>query len=496
MNQISINLHKAALDDNYILLLTSNEKEKKAVNELIENTCSANLESPNRGCYVGKIGEVFVIHISGTSGISQKDSISRIAASFLEKADHPKPKLTALVGFCWGDPQKVKIGQTLICTTIHSINRNISTPERIEYRSTIFNSPLSVCIESLHEAIGSSSTFKFSSMVSLETLLTSTAERDNIIDQFPTVDGGEMEAFGLIPSITGMPWLIVKTVSDYGCDSFERDMQSATAEISANLTPKIITAICNTNNFSFSQTSSECLALLDAMLGNTITFHLSDFNSDNLNDILNNKYGPIIHHKLSSYCSESEYDTEFPYIMCDLLLELVQNAFRHNGSEKLTLTLNQTSITLSGNNNAYDIAQIPGNKGGAQAWEIFNKNYIFPGNASYEVKNKNHKFSLSRIDTRLRETKKNCTATIKSSTIGSSFYSESGVLVFDTSCDSIYVDSSRVYMRSRALSIVADIQKWLSKGIVIYLSCRTAEEARRYKEYIADNKGLLRVFVG
>lgn len=496
MNQISINLHKAALDNNYILLLTSNEKEKKAINELIEDTCSANLAGPSRGCYVGKIGDMFVIHISGTCGISQKDSIARIAASFLEKAENPKPKLIALIGFCWGDPQKVKIGQTLICTTIHSINKQISTPERIEYKSTIFNSPLSVSIDSLYEAIEGSSTFKFSSMVSLETLLTSTTERDNIINQFPTVDGGEMEAFGLIPSITGIPWLIVKTVSDYGCDSFERDMQSATAKTSANLAPKIINAICNTNNFYFSQSSSECLALLDTMLGNSITFYLSDFNSDNLNDILNDKYGPIIQHKLSSYCSEDEYDTEFSFTMCDLLLELVQNAFKHNGSTKLTLTFNQTSIILSGDNNAYDTTQIPGNKGGAQAWGTFNKNYIAPGNALYEAKNKNHKFSLLKIDTKLRETKINCTAKIKSSTIGSSFHSESGVLVFDTSCNSIYVDSSRVYMRSRALSIVADIQKWLSKGLVIYLTCRTQEEVRRYKEYLADDTGRLRVFVG
>lgn len=496
MNQITIDFHKAALDGNYVLLLTSNEKEKEAVNSIIQDSRRAVLKIANRGCYVGRVGGFFVIHLSGTSGISQADSISRAASEFLKRTDYPKPSLVVLVGFCWGDPSKVEIGQTLVSTRICSINKSVSTPKGIKYSSTEFNSPISVCVESLREAVGSSSDFKLSTMASLETLLTSTVERNNIIDQFPEVAGGEMEAFGLIPSITGVPWLIIKTVSDYGCDSFERLEQSATADISASLAPKIINAICDSNGFSFSQASDECLCLLDALTGNSIAFRRSDFNSDNLNDVLNNEYGPVIQRKLSSYCSSAEYDIGFSYAMCDLLLEMVQNSFKHNKSKALTLRWNQTSIVLSEDNDAYDVSQISGVRGGAQAWKYVNDRYITSGGLIYRVNRKSHVFSLSKIDSELVEAKRNCTAVVKESAIGSPFGHADGVLVFNTSCNSVYVDSTRIYMRSRAISIVEDIRGWLSKGIVIYLSCRTEEDAGRYKEYISDKTGLLRVFVG
>ena len=81
--KIELNRYKTILDRKYILIATSNSKEKNAINRMITFRRNIYLEIEHKGCYIGLIEDVFVIHLTGTSGMADKPSISRIIIEFL-----------------------------------------------------------------------------------------------------------------------------------------------------------------------------------------------------------------------------------------------------------------------------------------------------------------------------------------------------------------------------------------------------------------------------
>lgn len=487
MKYIDIHYHEYALENNYILILTSNDKEKDALNNILKHKAKLKLQIPNQGCTIGTLDRRLIVHLSGASGASKRDSIANAAVRFINA--YSKPRLIILAGICWGAPNCTSIGQTLVCTHILSLNDMEVTPTGTRYRKRSFNSNTVLDEDQLASVPCTTAT-----MASLETLYKSDAARDNLLAQYHEVQAGEMEAFGFVQSVGQVPWVVVKTVSDYGGDSFSDIGQKDVATTTAQRLPMIIDSLCQTNGYSFEAVSPAYLHLFDAMIGDTIFLHERDVKKLGLNDILNNEYGPLLLRKLHSYCSEIEYDNEFPYLMCDVLLELAQNAFKHNGSKKLSICLNATSITVVTDNDVFDMNQLTDGRGGAAAWKDFTGRYVKNGEISYAAKKNSHKFSLRQVDKNLQKAKSDCAVTIRPDTIGSGFRAPNGILVFETTCSSIFISTDGVFMRSRAFSIVEDIKKHLSQGLVIYLCCRNTDEAQRYKSEIEDNTGQLRVF--
>lgn len=487
MKQIDIHYHGPALENNYILILTSNDKEKDALNNILKHKAELRLQIPNRGCTIGTLDRRLIVHLSGASGASKEGSIANAAVRFIDA--YSKPSLIILTGICWGAPNFTSIGQTLVCTHVLSLNDMEVTPTGTRYRKRSFNSNTVLDEDQLASVPCTTAT-----MASLETLYKSDAARDDLLAQYPEVKAGEMEAFGFVQSVGQVPWVVVKTVSDYGGDSFSDIEQKEIATTTAQRLPIIIDSLCQSNGYSFETASPAYLHLFDAMIGDTISLHERDVKKLGLNDILNNEYGPLLLRKLHNYCSEIEYDSEFPYLICDVLLELAQNAFKHNGSKTLSICLNATSITVVTDNDVFDMNQLTTGRGGAEAWKDFSGRYMENGEVSYRAKKNQHRFSLHRVDKNLRKAKENCAVTIRRDTIGSGFRAPNGILVFETTCSSIFISTDGIFMRSRAFSIIEDIKKHLSQGLVIYLCCRNSDEAQRYKSAIEDNTGQLRVF--
>ncbi|WCE10544.1 5'-methylthioadenosine/S-adenosylhomocysteine nucleosidase family protein [Pseudomonas sp. JBR1] len=487
MKSIDIHYHEHALEKNYILILTSNDKEKDALNSILKHKAELRLQMPNRGCTIGTLDKRLIVHLSGASGASKEGSIANAAVRFIEA--YSTPRLIILAGICWGDPNFTFIGQTLVCTHILSLNDMEVTPTGTRYRKRSFKSNTVLDEDQLASVPCTTAT-----MASLETLYKSDAARDDLLAQYPEVKAGEMEAFGFVQSVGQVPWVVVKTVSDYGGDSFSDIAQKEIAATTAQRLPIIIDSLCQSNGYSFETVSSAYLHLFDAMIGDTISLHERDVKKIGLNDILNNEYGPLLLRKLRNYCSETEYDAEFPFLICDVLLELSQNAFKHNGSKTLSICLNATSITVMTDNDVFDMNQLTTGRGGAEAWKDFSERYMDNGNISYRAKKNHHRFSLHRVNKNLRRAKENCAATIRPDTIGSGFSAPNGILVFETTCSSVFISTDGILMRSRALSIIEDIKRRLSQGLVIYLCCRNSDEAQRYKSAIGDDTEKLRVF--
>ena len=119
---IHIRNHHKALDENYVLLLTSNKVERAAVNKVLQNVCDADIARNTRGCNIGQLGRRLALHVTGDSGISKELSVGRIATSLLSDPQFPKPILVLLVGFCWGNPAFANVGSVVVSTHVSSLN--------------------------------------------------------------------------------------------------------------------------------------------------------------------------------------------------------------------------------------------------------------------------------------------------------------------------------------------------------------------------------------
>lgn len=495
MERMRLDRHLDTLYENYYLILTSNSREKTAVNRQLLHKRNLALNIENHGASIGMIDDAFVIHITGTSGVSDQFSISTIANRILDNNGFPKPKLILLVGFCWGNPGKTAVGDTILSTTIISMNNQTASSEGIRYNAKTHNSILSLDNDHIISLANDNGYIvKVGELASLEMLLASTKVRDNIIESFPSVIGGEMEAFALIPSLTNIPWLVIKTVSDGGCDDFNRDSQDLAADNTASLIPLLLPEIISNNNLEFSVSNSDSLFLVDDVIGKTINLDKSLFNSDTLNDYLNDKVGPLLIRKLSQYTSGEEYDDEFPYVLCDLLLEITQNSFKHGGARKVSITFNPKNISLFEDVEAFDVSAIQGDRGGYRSWIEVKEKYVDTGELSYSAMGNFQKVDLLKINKHFRKMIENCSANVIPSTVRSGFVSE--VLSVNECCNEIYVDVKNIFMMSRRLDIASDIRKMLSQGKFVYISCRDEREVQTYEDYFTKNLDKLRIFLG
>lgn len=495
MERMKLDRHITFLDENCYLILTSNSKEKEAVNSVVRHKRNLDIPIPNKGASIGIIEGIFVIHITGTSGVSDQFSISTLANRIIESDRLPNPKIILLVGFCWGNPAKCKVGDTILSSSIVSMNSQTAGKDGIKYNSSRHNSLLRLDGHRLGELANNNSLeIKVGELVSLEMLVMNTSIRDQIVQQYPSVLGGEMEAFALVPSVPNIPWLVLKTVSDTGCDNFNRDHQGMAANNSASLIPIIIPEINSSNDLDFTISGRICFSLLDEMIGKSIHIGRHLFNSDTLNDYLNDHVGPLIHRKLNQYASGVEYDDEFPYILCDLILEIAQNSFKHGGAKKVDITFNPKSISIIEDVKAFDIRKIGSGRGGYQAWENARSKYIESGDILYSVSGVSQTIELKKIDRLFREMINNCSANVIPNTVRSGFEDE--VLSVNDSCNEIYVDVREIFMTSRRLDVVRDINKYLSEGKYVYISCGNEYEVQLYKELLTESLDRLRIFVG
>jgi len=142
------------------------------------------------------------IHVTGDSGISQSLSIGHIAEGMLVERRFPKPALILLVGFCWGNPEKAKVGNVIVSRHIVSLNAARMTSSGIERKERRVQSSLDLpqeFVSALGQALAPLEiTVLDGTLGSMEMLYQGTEGRDALIGQFPDLLGGEMEAFAFL----------------------------------------------------------------------------------------------------------------------------------------------------------------------------------------------------------------------------------------------------------------------------------------------------------
>jgi nucleoside phosphorylase len=474
MAKLRIDLHKDVLNEKYILILTANSIEKAALNKILSYRSDCEINMKHRGCSIGKINNFNVVHITGTSGISSPDSISRLAIEFLSKERFPTPKAVILFGFCWGVPEKTWIGDTLISNKIMSFNSRKDEPHGVTYKPEKYISSLAIPESLLENFTPLIYKRLLGTLASLESLISNGADRDKILKYDDEIIGGEMEAFGIVPSLDQIPWLIVKNVSDYACKDFSRVGQEKSAQTGAEHLPKIVSKIVEANELDIFPTEKDQLHIDDILTGNALALRRDHRSSDELNDYLNDIIGPLLAYKLERYSSTVEYEKTFPREMCRMILEIVQNSFRHGGSTRATISLSHSKITIEEDKESFDIRTISGTNGGAQTWiNRIEPKYIKTNQVIYTKKGNAQTFHLPRVHPGFRKIVLECTATIVQKTIRSGYAQE--IFEYNRDCESIFFDATRTMMMSRALSITDELSKILSEGKTVYLLCEDYE---------------------
>lgn len=488
---IDIKNYRDALQDNYLLIVTSNSKEKDAVNKIITNKHNLSVHMPTNGCTIGLLGGVFVVHLTGSSGLSTERSASRLVLSFVRQDNIPNPGLIYLVGFCWGNPAKTNIGDVVICNTITSLNSRIIEGKETLYKGIPYRSSINLefIAEKLIQSIPNS---KLGELASLEALLSSTSERDKLLQLQPNLIGGEMEAFGFVPSLGQTPWIVIKSVSDFGCDDFERSSQVESAASAAIALPILSKLLIENGFIEFSISRPEELLLLDYLFGNDIRVLRKNVNSDSLNDHLNNEVGIIIERKLEYYLNDTGYNRSFLRYLCDLILEVIQNSLRYSGASFVSVKFYPDKIIINDDGYDYSLENLEGENGGAKSWRRIKSCGIDTGLISYSFRKKSHYLKMNASSIEIMEAMQNCTASITPSTIGSGFRSQPA-LSYKQSCEVIYVEDREVRMMSRRITLIGEVKKLLKEGKKVYVKVSDHAYAEEYRLALKEYSDNLRV---
>jgi nucleoside phosphorylase len=493
---IQVRHHKEALDHNYILLLTSNSTERAAVNGIMRNCRNADVGRSTRGCKIGFLGNRLAIHVTGDSGISKLLSIGRVAGTMLSDELLPKPVIVLLVGFCWGNPRKTSNGAVIVSPQILSLNEVREMPGGAERIARSCQSSIelsSSIVQTFQETMASQKISALAGPIgSLETLYQNTEARDLLITQFPELVGAEMEAFGLLP--IDAPWLIVKAVSDFGDDDFHREQQRLAACRAATSLLPLITILDDNDRLPQRNTGVGQSLLADLITGNVLEVDVRDLSANGLNDLLNDQIGGPLLHKLGRYVSESEYDTDFPILACALILEVMQNAFKHGRADHATVTLYPTKIVIADDGDTFDPATLEGQNGGARDWRAVEQRYLQNGLVNFIAKSPKtgrgnvYTIALPKATSALREARQHCSMRIASSTIGAQ-YGRQAVLTFDENCQVLYYRAENLLMTSRRISVADALRRVVESGRKIYVGCQSEHDVVFFKEILKDLLG-------
>jgi len=475
MTKIMIYNYIEVLKKNYVLICTSNSVEKKAVNMIMRNRCELTVGFDSLGCFIGLINGEFAIHLSGESGVGRSKSISRLAMEFMARDYIPKPALLIFSGFCWGNPCKVSAGNVVVCSDVISLNRNSYIKDDILYKGIKFSSNINA--EFLGENIPNT---VVGDLVSLETLVASGNKRDEILGLYPHVLGGEMEAFGLVPSLHDVPWVIVKSVSDFADEKFDRNQQAVAAKSAAEVTRELIDAYNKEEYIKLNSTSSDSLNLVHSLVGDSIKITNNDVNPNNLNDYMDNLF-PLVRYKVSYYVIDGECYDKLPKYFSFLILEAAQNAFKHGGATEVVINFGKKSVSIKSDGDDYELHQLEGDKGGAYSWLKLKELFIDSGSITYNFSKKKHNFKLLRIDENFTKIINDCTASVVKERIGSG-WENSRILSYSDDCKAVYVDDRTVFLPSRTLSIVAEVKHIVETGRVVFVSVSDHDDAAMYQK--------------
>lgn len=485
---------KAALDANYILILTTNSIERDAVREILQDEAPAEIARRNLGARIGRLEGNFYVHLSGKSGAQDRQSIGSLC-KWMTSPPMPRPRLVVVVGFAWGNPNIVNQGDVIVASSIFDISRMSIVHGRQQRRSI----PVESAIGSLDDFIPRLARLDegwrtlAGSLASAEIYLSDSDARDEIISMLPEVLGGEMEAFDLVRDLD-VPWLLIKAVSDFAGHDTDTATQPQAAKNAARVLPQMLNMLGHEGVLEAPRNDPDANRLTAAIVGQDIRISRPHGDRGSVVATMNG-YVRRLMDRLSNYSSDEDEDGLLPETLAVALVEIAQNAFLHGNATHVDCSFTETRVSLSDDGRRYNPSALFGNRGGAQAWRELKELFLDTDQVEFTQMEKGesgnrYNFTLKLLKAEIRKAKRECRVFPSSQSGGPDR------LTHADGCETLYFDATETFSSSKRLDDVTDLARLLDTGKGLFIACRNQRQVAHYRQALAKYADRnLRIFI-
>lgn len=209
------------------LLVTATETETKHLHQKIRPLPNEagiiEVKKDNATYYIGLFGNFAIVNVEcGTMGATTSMGSTITVTNAISAL---QPKFVLMVGIAFGvDMTKQNIGDVLVSDKLIpyeiqrvSANTILWRGSKPEANNSLRNSFKSIKVWDSQLPNGEKSTLELCDILTGEKLVDNTDYRNELLTQFPTAKGGEMEGAGLYAACQdkSLPWILVKAICDF-----------------------------------------------------------------------------------------------------------------------------------------------------------------------------------------------------------------------------------------------------------------------------------------
>jgi nucleoside phosphorylase len=468
--------YRDILDRTLVVVQTTNSHERKAVLGVLKAHRKLLTKHPSHRAYLGVAANRVVLVLDGDGAFSGAGAASRFLCDFLANERYPTPAAVILCGVCWGNPALTAVGDVLVASTLTSVNRTVAeqSGETIVQPKTFeteFPEEL-VCTLKCADVVAPAL------MLSEEQLYKGTKARDELLKQYPNAHGGEMEGFVVAPTCENrsVPWLIIKSVSDFGGDDFERSTQAAVAMRSAEVFVKCL------EHIPINEKYKEKLEELSTVIcGHSFELRceLFDFGGNlalQVNDALRG-----LDTLINFYTGSAMQHERLGSSLAVVVKEIALNSLKHGGAKRIRIDVDPHGLSLNDDGKPYILEQLAAEgkgRGGQLAWRGFRRDYLEQGRLEIStiVRNKwrnSLRFNIENAHPHLPDMKEKCRAQVDAL--------RRPAIHVHPECGDVYIDIRFIEMMSLALDTVEEFEPLLESGKRLFVALTDRDIRERIK---------------
>lgn len=373
------------LKGNCILFITSNSTEKDALIDQLKSRGVSTVKQPKISPRVKAAGlDGYPLYmLNAERGGFKPESVGVLLPGILLELE---PKLVLLVGFSYGRFRRVELHDVVISNELISLTDfegkdtglALRTFPRIEspLLGEAFNALLKetdVAFKADLKRIGSKSKLVHGAIVSGEIFASSQQFSERLFEDVPDAVGGDMEGHAVATQckVRGIPWLIVKSPSDFGTGTDgTRNAQTHSAAMSAIAALNLAQAYVRQNKLRCPEPSPIFMTSSVSIPYEAIQIRGSS------------EYPVLIRRFIRSFALGSEYDIEFHDHLVGVLKEQAENAAKHADAEEVYLRGDRNGVVLEYDGDAFNpleqYARMKGFGGGKHELTTFIAGYAGP----------------------------------------------------------------------------------------------------------------------
>lgn len=487
MQDLDVESLNNALNNNYIIVLTTNSNERKAVSQILHHSAKSIVNVANDGARLGLCETQLILHLTGTSGGQADKAVGRITRGILSNPRMPKPTAVILVGIGWGVPTKCGLNDVILSGKLVAVNQIRFEGANLSHVAIPRESPWVSELADVSAEIGhmlgyvdeKSNPLKVGVLASGEQFLAEDTVRDSLVAALPDIMGGEMEGWDFVADLGDIPWIQLRGVCDFANTTLSRIHQMNAAEQAARFLPSVIVALEKRERLSPIIRNSATVGLLEVLAGDALHISSPEDKHVNLNHHLNYQFGPSLIWRIAQYALGTPSNVGLAHLLTTLFLEMAQNALRHGGATVVTIGFGNKSVSYSDNGNVFDLYALATNQNGRGGCEALKNvlKYLVKTNF-IEITNENnrgsrinkYKILFPMLSKKIREAREQCPLKINSSIYGQSDIDKK--ISFNPDCDTLFFDATNFMMMSMNIDIVENIQYIINSGYNIIISCQ------------------------